>query len=90
MPIEWWSGALSWIKGVEPYEVTQALARPSLPREADSPFGRVLTIWCRTSAGRGLVVVLRPGEPFQHWIIGVLPMTPEQDSEFAEWEASRD
>lgn len=93
MPYEWTEFLLSLLarQGIEPYEVGQVLASPCRwPRPAMTEQGMALTIWGRTKAGRGLVVLLRPGEgPFNQVIMGARGMTAAESQEFRQWEERR-
>lgn len=89
-PIDWWPPALHYLHGIEPYEVSQALAATNRwPRHAVSHGVPTLTIWARTRAGRGLIIALRPTGAMRWEIIGVRAMTPDEVAEFDGWEASR-
>jgi hypothetical protein len=91
VPYRWLTIALETLRGVEPYEVMQALASPvRWPRLSYSDAGLpVLTIWARTDAGRGLIVVIRPAGPMQWEIVGARPMRADEALTFDEWEATR-
>ncbi len=91
MPFRWLPIGLESLRGIEPYEVHQALAAPARwPRLAYSEAGmQVLTIWARTAAGRGLIVAVRRNDPTQWEIIGARAMRRDEMLTFEEWEASR-
>jgi hypothetical protein len=87
---EWLAVALEALRGIEPYEVMQALAasrrRPVLAEAAGVV---VLTVWAKTAAGRPLIVVVRPAGGFDWVIVGAREMDEEQLTEFEQWEAGR-
>jgi hypothetical protein len=89
---EWLPTVLSVLRGIEPYEVRQVLdQRRRWPRPAVGGGIPVLAIWGRTSAGRRLIVVLRPTGVSHDWlIIAATEMTADQAAEYDEWEAERD
>jgi hypothetical protein len=90
---EWLAATLAALRGIEPYEVMQALtANRRWPRSAVGRHGiPVLAIWARTRAGRPLIVILRPTEISHDWlIIGATEMTADQVAEYDRWEADRD
>ena len=91
VPFRWLPIALESLRGIEPYEVQQALAAPvRWPRLAYSEAGLpVLTIWARTDSGRGLIVAVRRNDPMDWDIIGVREMRRDEVLTFDEWEASR-
>lgn len=91
MPYSWLLIALESLRGIEPYEVNQALAAPvRWPRMARSDAGLpVVTIWARTDAGRGLIVVIRPDGPMNWEIVGARAMRADEALTFDEWEATR-
>ena len=69
---EWLPGVMAILRGVEPYEVMQALtAGRRWPRPVIGP-GDVplVTVWARTQAGRLLIVVIRRAGGFDWWIVG--------------------
>lgn len=81
------------LAGIEPYEVWQVLDSPRRwPRPAaDHSTGlRVLTIWGRTRAGRGLVVGVYHLDGFSWRIVGAREMTDGELAEFARWEESHE
>lgn len=92
MGYEWLPTVLAALRGIEPYEVMQALlAQRRWPRPAVGGHRiPVLAIWARTRAGRYLIVILRPTEVSHDWlIIGATEMTADQAAEYDRWEASR-
>ncbi|HEX6970047.1 MAG TPA: hypothetical protein VF174_14730 [Micromonosporaceae bacterium] len=92
MPYEWEEWALRALVGVEPFEVRQVLDAPRRwPRAATDPTSglRLLTVWGRTRAGRGLVVALYHGDGFSWRIVGARAMTERELAEFARWEETR-
>jgi hypothetical protein len=88
----WLPLALERLAGVEPWEVMQVLNNPvRWPRAATSDYSelRVLTIWARTRAGRGLLVALR-GPVGRDWqIIAVRPLSDDELDELQKWEDTR-
>jgi len=91
---EWDSGALEWIAryGLEPGEVLQVLYARKWPRVAVTPEGlRVLTLWGRTRAGKGIMVAVRPmpGHPLDAWIVNARPLNDAELAELAQWEESQ-
>ena len=94
MGYEWDSGALEWIAryGLEPGEVLQVLYARKWPRVAVTPEGlRVLTLWGRTRAGKGIMVAVRPtpGHPLDAWIVNARPLNDAELTELAQWEESQ-
>jgi hypothetical protein len=90
---EWPGWALDALRGIEPYEVMQALgADRRWPRRATGPGGvGVLTVWARTRAGRPLIVAVRQSGDWDWLIIGARNMDPAETAEFKTWEeASHD
>jgi hypothetical protein len=62
---------LAALRGVEPFEVLQALgAVRRLPVPAVGSGPKVLGVFARTNAGRPLVVTVRRGDGFDWWILG--------------------
>jgi hypothetical protein len=88
---EWLAATLAALRGLEAYEVIQALAADRRwPRPATGPAGvPVLTIWARTEAGRRLIVVLRPANQFDWWIVGARDMTTAEAAAYDRWEAQQ-
>lgn len=86
---EWLVTTLAALRGIEPYEVTQALAaQRRWPRPATGPQGlAVVTVWARTVAGRPLIVVVRQADGHNWWILGARDMSPAETREYEEWEA---
>jgi hypothetical protein len=84
----WLLVALERLEGVEPYEVSQALAAARrMPRPAVSAEGiRVLTIWARTLTGRALLVVVRQTSDWDWLILGARDLRPNELAEFMIWE----
>lgn len=86
----WLEITLAQLRGIEPYEVLQALSgRRRYPVPGHSPEGvRVLTIWARTRAGRPLVVALRkvPDSQRDWWIVGAREMSESERALFERWE----
>jgi hypothetical protein len=64
-------------RGLEPYEVMQALLqRPRVRRWLSD---EVLGIWSRSIAGRHLVIMVAeagPDDDFEYWILGAREMFP--------------
>jgi hypothetical protein len=91
MGYEWLPEVLAILRGVEPYEVMQALrAEHRWPRPVIGPDGvALLTIWARTTAGRRLIVVTRSAGTFDSWIVGAREMNPAEAAEYDRWEATR-
>jgi hypothetical protein len=91
MPFRWLPIALETMRDIEPFEVHQALASSvRWPRQAYTDAGLpVLTIWSRTKAGRGLIIVVRPVGPLEWEIVGVRAMRRDESLTFEEWEAAR-
>jgi hypothetical protein len=91
VPYRWLPIALESLRGIEPYEVQQALAAEvRWPRLARSETGlAVLTVWARTEAGRGLIIAVRPAGPMDWEIIGARAMRRDEVLMFDEWEATR-
>lgn len=81
--------ALKSLRGIEPYEVMQALsAQRRWPRPAKGPYGHAaMTIWARTNDGRPLIVVVRRLSKWDWQIIGARDLRPDEVSEFEAWEA---
>jgi hypothetical protein len=87
----WVGEGLRALRGIEPYEVVQALsASRRLPVAARSGGIPVLTIWARTQAGRPLIVGLRKSGPLDQDIIGAREMTAAELARFEQWEADSD
>lgn len=91
MPYEWEEWALQALRGIEPYEVRQALgAARRWPRPATGAHGLpVVTIWSRTAAGRPVVVAVYRITGFTWKIIGAREMTEKELVEFTQWEGTR-
>lgn len=74
-------------------EVLEVLAAPRRwPRAATDPATdlRILTIWARTSAGRPLLVAVRPLDE-QNWqIIGARSLSSVEAAQFQQWEAGHE
>jgi hypothetical protein len=79
------------LRGVEPYEVMQALLTGHRwPRPAVGPDGvPLVVIWARTQAGRPLVVVIRDAGGLDWWIVGAREMNPTEIAEYKRWEGER-
>lgn len=87
----WVIEGLRALRGIEPYEVMQALSAPRrLPVAARSGGMPVLTIWARTNAGRPLIVALRKSGPLDQDIIGAREMTAAELGRFEQWEMTSD
>jgi hypothetical protein len=86
----WLEITLATLRGLEPYEVLQALgSRRRYPVPGQSEQGvRVLTIWARTRAGRPLVVALRRvlASQWDWWIVGARDMDESELALFEQWE----
>ena len=91
MPYEWDEWAINALAGIEPYEVRQVLeADRRWPRPAVNPAGlRVLTVWGRTLAGRGLIVAVYHSSGHIWKIIGAREMRTDELAEFAKWKERR-
>ena len=91
MGYEWLAATLAALTGIEPHEVLAVLqAEHRWPRPAAGPGGvRVLTVWGRTGTGRHLIVVLRPANPFDWWIVGARDMNPAEAADYDRWEAQQ-
>ncbi|MEV0297035.1 hypothetical protein [Nocardia sp. NPDC050710] len=94
MSYEWWFGVFTVLAlaGVERHEVIEVLyAERRWPRRAVDPVTGLsaLTIWGRTDEGRALIVTLRALSGFDHQIVAVQQMTPDQLQEFSKWEKTR-
>jgi hypothetical protein len=81
--------ALKSLRGVEPYEVMQALgARRRWPRRAEGPYGHVaMTIWARTDAGRPLIVAVRQLSGWDWQIVGARDLRPDELRGVERWES---
>jgi hypothetical protein len=93
MGYEWVGVALDALRGIEPFEVTQALgARRRWPRPArDDVTGvSVLTIWGRTDRGRPLLVAVRHVQGLDWQIVGARDLGEAEISELEKWEATDD
>ena len=77
------------MRDIEPHEVVQVLSgarRRIVP--AYSPEGLAMqSIWGRTTAGRALIVVVRPVGGFDSVIIGARDMSAAERKEFEAWES---
>lgn len=86
----WLEITLAALRGLEPYEVMQALgSRRRYPVPGRSEQGlRILTIWARTSAGRPLLVALRkvPDSQRDWWIVGARDLDESELALFEQWE----
>ncbi|WP_089251047.1 hypothetical protein [Asanoa hainanensis] len=90
MPYHWLAVTLAALRGVEPYEVLQALGSDRrLPVSAVGLGPKVLGIFARTGAGRPLVVTVRRGDGFDWWILGARDMTDDEFATFEAWEANQ-
>jgi hypothetical protein len=95
--IRWSCGlrVVAWVmailRGVEPYEVMQALlAGRRWPRPVIGPEGvSLVMVWARTQAGRPLVVVIRHEGGLDWWIVGAREMSPAEVAEYKGWEGER-
>jgi hypothetical protein len=87
---EWPGWALDALRGLEPYEVVQALGA-RWPRPAVGSGGlAVLTIRARTDSGRPLIVAVRRTGDRNWLILGARDMRLRERAEFARWEGTRD
>ncbi|HEX6077449.1 MAG TPA: hypothetical protein VFZ32_19600 [Micromonosporaceae bacterium] len=89
----WIPAVLAALKGIEPYEVIQALsASRRLPVAGRAGRGvPVVGIFGRTRAGRLLVVVVRlVPDSFDQEIAAVRDATSEELAMFERWEANTD
>lgn len=75
-------------RAIEPYKVNWALEHGRRwPREGRTDAGlRVLTIWCRTRDGQGLMVAVRMDGGLDQFIVRVRELSPEQDAELTRFE----
>ncbi len=90
MPYTWLAIALEKLRGISPGEVLEALrADRRLPVPASHDGLPVLTIWARTTAGRPLIVALRPLGAFDYEIVGASDMTDDQQQHWKQWEESQ-
>jgi hypothetical protein len=89
---EWPGWALDALRGVEPYEVVQALgAKRRWPRRAVGHGGlQVLTVRARTGSGRPLIVAIRERDEWEWLILGAREMRLRERAEFARWEGTQD
>jgi hypothetical protein len=92
MGYEWPGWALDALRGIEPYEVVQALgATRRWPRPAVGSGGlAVLTVWSRTDRGRPLIVAVRRTDDRDWLIVGAREMRLRERAEFARWEGMQD
>jgi hypothetical protein len=90
---EWDPWYLSSLDGIEPYQVMQALLdeRPRWPQAMRGVGGLLYrAVWCRTRAGRAIIVVLAPTGRRFDWIVrGVRDMDGQEMAIFTAWEANR-
>ncbi|MGH3737025.1 MAG: hypothetical protein ACRDT6_15640 [Micromonosporaceae bacterium] len=87
MGYEWLPYALMALRGVEPYEVIQALhAVRRWPVPAIASGTRLLTIWSRTREGRPMIVMLRHQGGMDWLIIGARDMNSDELAGFERWE----
>lgn len=87
----WVIEGLQALRGIEPYEVMQALSAPRrLPIAARSGGIPVVTVWARTNAGRPLIVALRKAGRLDQDIIGAREMTAAELARFEQWEETSD
>jgi hypothetical protein len=89
---EWLDEALDRLRGIQPYEVLQGLSSTRRwPRAGhlDALGLAVLIVWCRTNAGRPLIVVTRPVRGWDYQILGAREMTADEVKQFEKWEADR-
>jgi hypothetical protein len=87
----WVIEGLRALRGIEPYEVMQALSAPRrLPVAARSGGIPVLTIWARTNAGRPLIVVLRKSGWLDQDIIGAPGNERRRAGAVRAWETTSD
>jgi hypothetical protein len=92
VPYEWEEWAIRALVDIDPYEVRQVLDsahRWPRPGTDQSTGLRVLTIWGRTRAGRGLIVALYHHDGMTWRIAGAREMTDGELAEFARWEEKR-
>ncbi len=91
MPYMWLPIALAMLRGIEPYEVMQALnAKRRLPVPGTSGNVRIIAICGRTNAGRALAVAVRQIGGFQQQIVGARDLNPDELAQFEQWEAGHD
>lgn len=76
------------LRDVEPHEVNQALAAARRwPRPAHDPHGNTyVTVFARTLAGRPIIVVLRAAGGHDHTIVAARAQTPDEITQFEQWE----
>jgi hypothetical protein len=86
----WLPGILMLLADVEPYEALQAAhATRRWPRKATDQHGIVyIAIWARTNAGRPIVVITKPVDGLDSYIVGARPLTPSEIAQFELWEQS--
>jgi hypothetical protein len=89
---EWLPATLAALRGIEAYEVAEALAADRRwPRMAIGPGSvEVMTVWARTEAGRRLIVVARRADAFDWWIVGARAMSGVEAAEYDRWEADHE
>lgn len=91
MPYVWLPIALAMLRGIEPYEVIQALnAKQRLPVPGMSGNVPVIAICARTNAGRALAVAVRRTGGFDQEIVGARDLNPDELAQFEQWEAGHD
>ena len=91
MPYEWLDIALARLRGIEPYEVMQALnAKRRLPVPGTSGDVPIVAVCARTNAGRPLAVAVRLLGGFKQEIVGARDLTPDELARFEQWEAGQD
>jgi hypothetical protein len=89
---DWPEWALDRLRGIDPWEVVQALTgkRPRWPRRGrDGTGASILTIWGRTTAGRPLVVGVYQVSEWQWHIASARDMTAGERATFEKWEETR-
>jgi hypothetical protein len=90
VPYRWLQIALDSLRGIEPYEVMQALrAIRRLPVPGHTHGITVLGVLARTAAGRPILVAIHTTDDRDHQIIGARDMTPEELATFEQWEATQ-
>ncbi len=91
MPYVWLPIALAMLRGIEPYEVMQALnAKRRLPVPGMSGTVPIIAICARTDTGRALAVAVRKVGGLDQEIVGARDLNPEEVTQFEQWEAGQD
>lgn len=87
MPYHWYAMALETLAGIEPHEVTQALAATRrLPYPVTVAGTRLVNIIAPTSTGRLLTITIRHHDGRDWWILGARDATDQQRAQYKQWE----